>query len=174
MIVGSVSADVYHRIEEYGRKAGGGDVPAKPESDAAITTKPAKGASADAPSKAENAAAATTTKSASEQNTNNSAAGASSPEPARAAPAAPATAKPDHVPARETLRVGARVLAAYWNEKREFEGFWLATVKRIEAGEGSTPRDICRLRAGPRTSPCRIPSSASRASDGAEKLPSET
>ena len=38
-------------------------------------------------------------------------------------------------PARETLRVGARVLAAYWNEKREFEGFWLATVKRIEAGE---------------------------------------
>jgi hypothetical protein len=33
------------------------------------------------------------------------------------------------------LRVGARVLAAYWSEKREFEGFWLATVKRIEAGE---------------------------------------
>jgi hypothetical protein len=33
------------------------------------------------------------------------------------------------------LRVGARVLAAYWNEKREFEGFWLATVKRIEPGE---------------------------------------
>ena len=35
----------------------------------------------------------------------------------------------------ETLRVGARVLAAYWNEKREFEGFWLATVKRIDKGE---------------------------------------
>ena len=33
------------------------------------------------------------------------------------------------------MRVGARVLAAYWNEKREFEGFWLATVKRIEAGK---------------------------------------
>ena len=28
-----------------------------------------------------------------------------------------------------------RVLAAYWNEKREFEGFWLATVRRIEPGE---------------------------------------
>ena len=27
------------------------------------------------------------------------------------------------------------VLAAYWNEKREFEGFWLAIVKRIEPGE---------------------------------------
>ena len=35
----------------------------------------------------------------------------------------------------DALRVGARVLAAYWNEKREFEGFWLATVKRIENGE---------------------------------------
>jgi len=27
------------------------------------------------------------------------------------------------------------VLAAYFNEKREFEGFWLATVKRIDPGE---------------------------------------
>jgi hypothetical protein len=27
------------------------------------------------------------------------------------------------------------VLAAYWNEKREFEGFWVATVKRIDKGE---------------------------------------
>ncbi len=26
------------------------------------------------------------------------------------------------------------MLAAYWNEKREFEGFWLAIVKRIEKG----------------------------------------
>ena len=71
----------------------------------------------------------------SEQTTNAGAASASSPEPARATPAAPASSKPDSGPAREILRVGARVLAAYWNEKREFEGFWLATVKRIEAGE---------------------------------------
>ena len=35
----------------------------------------------------------------------------------------------------EAVRVGARVLAAYWNDKREFEGFWLANVKRIENGE---------------------------------------
>ena len=31
------------------------------------------------------------------------------------------------------MRVGARVLAAYW--EREFEGFWLATVKRIDRDE---------------------------------------
>ena len=112
MIVGSVSAEVYRRIEEHVRK----------------------GASASDPSKPENAAA-TPTKPASEQNTNIGAAGAMSLGPARASLAAPASGKPDSATARETLRVGARVLAAYWNEKREFEGFWVATVKRIEPGE---------------------------------------
>jgi hypothetical protein len=112
MIVGSVSAEVYRRIEEHVRKAAGASNASKPE-----------------------IAVATTTKPVSEQTTNIGAAGASSPEPARATPAAPATAKPDTTAARETLRVGARVLAAYWNEKHEFAGFWLATVKRIEPGE---------------------------------------
>jgi hypothetical protein len=133
MIVGSVSAEVYRRIEEHVRKAGGGDLPAKPEN-AAITTKSAKGASADAPSQPEIAAAAPTTKPASEQNANTGAVSLNSPAPSPASPAASATGKAEHAPARETLRVGARVLAACWNEKREFEGFWLATVKRIEAG----------------------------------------
>jgi hypothetical protein len=108
MIVGSVSAEVYRRIEDYGRKGAAGDAPSQPET---ATTKPA-----------------------SEQNTNTGA-GAISPGPAPASLAASATGKPDSAAARETLRVGARVLAAYWNEKREFEGFWLATVKRIEPGE---------------------------------------
>jgi hypothetical protein len=112
MIVGSVSAEVYRRIQEHARQ----------------------GASASDPSKAEIAAAITTT-SVSEQNMNIIAAGATSPDPARTTPATSTTAKHDTVPARETLRIGARVLAAYWNEKREFEGFWLAIVKRIEPGE---------------------------------------
>jgi hypothetical protein len=112
MIVGSVSAEVYRRIEEHVRKGAGAPDPSKPESGAATTTKPV-----------------------SEQNTNVGPAGPSSPGPSLATPAAPATGKPDTAAARETLRVGARVLAAYWNEKREFEGFWVATVKRIEPGE---------------------------------------
>ncbi len=111
MIVGSVSAEVYRRIEEHVRKAAGGPDPSKPESATSPMTKPA-----------------------SEQSTNISA-GATSPAPAPATPAAPAISKPDSAAARETLRVGARVLAAYWNEKREFEGFWLAIVKRIDHGE---------------------------------------
>ena len=112
MIVGSVSPEVYRRIEEHARKAAGAPDPSTPE-----------------------IAAATTTKPASEQNTNIGAAGAISSGPSRATSAASATDKPDSAAARETLRVGARVLAAYWNEKREFEGFWVATVKRINSGE---------------------------------------
>ena len=112
MIVGSVSSGVYRRIEEYGRK----------------------GASASDPSQPENAAAAVT-KPAPEQSMNIGAAGATSPAPSRASLATPTISKPDGATARETLRIGARVLAAYWNEKREFEGFWLATIKRIETGE---------------------------------------
>ena len=108
MIVGSVSAEVYRRIEEHVRKGAGAPDPSKPDNAAATSTRPV-----------------------SEQNTNN----AISHGPSHATSAAPATDKPDSATARETLRVGARVLAAYWNEKREFEGFWLATVKRIDPGE---------------------------------------
>jgi hypothetical protein len=67
----------------------------------------------------------------SEQTANFSAADPSSPGPARASLATPTISKPDSAIARETLRVGARVLAAY-REKGEFQGFWIAVVKRIE------------------------------------------
>jgi len=103
MIVGSVSAEVYRRIEDHVRKGAGASDPSNSGSAVASAAKPA-----------------------TEQNKN-------------ALPPAPlATAKPDlATPPNpwEGLRVGARVLAAYWNDKREFEGFWLATVKRIENGE---------------------------------------
>ena len=111
LIIGSVSAAVYGQIEEHVRKAAGAPDASKPDN-AAATAKPVL-----------------------EQSTNIGAAGAITAGPSRATSAAPATDKPDSATARETLRVGARVLAAYWNEKREFEGFWLATVKRIDHGE---------------------------------------
>jgi hypothetical protein len=100
LIVGSVSAEVYRRIEEHVRKGAGASDPSKPE-----------------------IASATTTKTLSEQSTNVGAAAAITAGPSRATPAAPAIDKPDSTTAREILRVGARVLAAYWNEKREFDGF---------------------------------------------------
>src|SRR5271165_1281813 len=83
MIVGSVSAEVYRRIEEHVRKAAGGSDPSKAETATAITTKSAKGASADAPSQPEKNVVIAAAKPASEQNTNSEVAGASSPEPAR-------------------------------------------------------------------------------------------
>ena len=104
MIVGSVSAELYRRIEDYVRKGAGTPDPSQPEN------------------------AATITGSAREQIMN-------SPTPTPLA-----ANRPDLVSAPnpwEALRVGARVLAPYWNEKREFDGFWLATVKRIENGEFS-------------------------------------
>jgi hypothetical protein len=109
MIVGSVSAEVYRRIEEHVRKGAGASEPSKLETATATRAKPV-----------------------SEQNTNISVADPISAGSSRASPATPTISKPDSAMARETLRVGARVLAAYWNEKREFEGFWLANVKRIE------------------------------------------
>jgi hypothetical protein len=111
MIVGSVSAEVYRRIEEHVRKAASAADPSKPQT-ATATMKPA-----------------------SEQTTNTGSPAPVSRDASGATPAVPASAKRDNAPARETLRVGARVLAAYWNEKREFEGFWLAIVKRIDRDE---------------------------------------
>ena len=103
MIVGSVSAEVYRRIEEHVRKGAVAPDASKPDDTAAATTK-----------------------SASEQTKN-------APTPAPLATDRSDLASAPN--AWEALRVGARVLAAYWNEKREFEGFWLATVKRIENGK---------------------------------------
>ena len=135
MIVGSVSAEVYRRIEEHVRKGAGASDPAKPETATAITTKSAKGASADAPAQPENAAIADDETRVRTKHEHWRWRGRARRNPLGPPRPRRRAAKPDHAPARETLRVGARVLAAYWNEKREFEGFWLATVKRIEAGE---------------------------------------
>jgi hypothetical protein len=128
MIVGTVSSEVYRRIEEYARKASGGsNMPTNTELAAA---KPVPEQSMN------NVSASVATSSVS------AAVPTTSPDSKPIAAASPPTAstgKPDNTSAApnpwETLRVGARVLAAYWGEKREFEGFWLATVKRIDKGE---------------------------------------
>ncbi|MGO9357322.1 MAG: hypothetical protein ACLP1D_06540 [Xanthobacteraceae bacterium] len=112
MIVGSVSADVYRRIEEHVGKAAGGNLPAKPDAVKPDTTKPVS--------------AGAMAKPTSEQTKY-------IPQPTPLATDRPDIASPPNP--WDALRVGARVLAAYWNEQREFEGFWLATVKRIENGE---------------------------------------
>ena len=105
MIVGSVSSEVYRRIEEHVRKGAGAPDPSQPEI---------------APRRRRNP----------RQNKTRTCAQSRLPS-ATADPTSPSRAT---IPGRP-CGSAARVLAAYWNEKREFEGFWLATVKRIEHGE---------------------------------------
>jgi hypothetical protein len=128
MIVGSVSSEVYKRIEEFA--ANKNSLPS--------ATKES--------SKTEGGA-----KSTIEQNTNTveaSSSRATPPQVAAGKPSGETISGPNATRAGgpeitnatppnpwDTLRIGARVLAAHWNENHEFEGFWLATVKRIEKGE---------------------------------------
>jgi hypothetical protein len=122
MILGSVSAEVYRRIEEHARKGASASDPAKAETAAAIPTKSAKGASADAPSKAE-IVAAITTKSASEQNTNTGVAGAAQPDPA------------SPTDAWDRLQVGSYVVGKYWQSNGEPYGWWLGVIAEIDKND---------------------------------------
>jgi hypothetical protein len=127
MIVGSVSSEVYKRIEEFAAKislAPAMKESSKTEGGAKSTTEQTKNileTSTSRPTPPQVAAG----KPSNETISDPSVTRVGGPEATNAAPPNP----------WETLKVGARVLAAYWNEDHEFEGFWLATVKRIEKGE---------------------------------------
>jgi hypothetical protein len=150
MIVGSVSSEVYRRIEDYVRKGAGADVTARAESIAAAGAKPlseqntniSTGVNASIPASANAAAAspdAKTTVGAASSGPATASAPAADSKPVSAAPpvAAATGQSADGTPPNpwDTLRIGSSVLAAYWNERGKFEGFWLATVNRIDKGE---------------------------------------
>lgn len=130
MIVGSVTPEVYRRIEEHARQAAS----AHPAS----TSKPEASVSSGATASGEVKASQSAANAAS---TSVAAAASPAADPKPAAPPAPVAAQavpiapPSPTAPWDSLRVGGTVLAAYWNDAREFEGFWLATVKRIEKGE---------------------------------------
>jgi hypothetical protein len=105
MIVGAVEPEVYRRIEEHVSKQLAGT--------GAPKSAGASSAEAGAP-----AAAAGKT-------------GAD----AAAASGNPGPVAPNPTQSWQSLRVGDSVLAAYWNEKREPEGWWVATVARIDGNE---------------------------------------
>jgi hypothetical protein len=105
MIVGAVEPEVYRRIEEHVSKH-----PAD-----AVAPKSAGASSTEASAPA-----------ASAGKTRADAASASG----NIGPVAP-----NPTQSWQSLRVGDSVLAAYWNEKREPEGWWVATVARIDGNE---------------------------------------
>jgi hypothetical protein len=130
MIIGSVTPEVYLRIEEYARKATGADQTSasKPE----VNTLGSANASADI--KVSQAAA-----DAAPVPVASSAPAATEAKPA--APAAPVASQagpvepPSPTAPWESLHVGGTVLAAYWNTKKELEGFWPAIIARADKNE---------------------------------------
>jgi hypothetical protein len=123
MIIGSVTPEVYKRIEDYAAKASAAPV-SKAMNDEAAGAKPL-----------------------SEQNANigdNGAATTSTAKAARTAPdgkteattaASPGNTKPEPVPARDpwdAVRIGAYVIGKYWNEEGEANGWWLGIITDID------------------------------------------
>jgi hypothetical protein len=104
MIVGSVTPEVYQRIEEYAAKA-------TPAPVATVESEESEGA-----------------ETALEQNKNKTAAGAAG------SPAAPNSNVSPNISTQawKNLKPGDHVLAAYFNLEKEAEGWWPAVVARVE------------------------------------------
>jgi len=127
LIVGSVSLEVYQRIEDHVRKASGAS--ASP-----VTSNETKG-----------------DKPTSEQNTNTGEKRIESPSTAKAPPtapdgkvvatksaASPSSAKPDPAPPRDAwdaLHVGSHVLGKYWDANREPIGWWIGVITAINGND---------------------------------------
>ena len=142
LIVGSVSSEVYRRIEEHVRKEAGAPDPSRPE-----------------------IAAAATTKATTEQNTNIGAAGATPLDPLMQPRlrrrSTSRTARPLERPCASARGssppIGTRSASSRASGSPPSSGSTPASSR----WSGSTARNIRRSRAGPRTSPFRIPSFAS-------------
>jgi hypothetical protein len=143
IIVGSVTTEVYRRIDEYARKAAGTDAASKP----ANTEAAAKPASEQTKNMSVTATAATSSVPAT------ATLATDSKPPSAANPAAAATSKPENVTAAppspwDTLRVGSYVIAKYPDESF---GWWPAIITAIDK------RDfIIRWPDEPRTIPSKV------------------
>jgi hypothetical protein len=115
MIIGSVEPDVFRRIEDCARKV----------------------ATADPGAKLGKAEAAASPSSVAKPIETGSGHGA--PEAKAAAAPAPAAAAPPQNPSPthpwDALRVGATVLAAYWDANNEIDGWWPAIITRADKDE---------------------------------------
>jgi hypothetical protein len=130
MIIGSVTPEIYRRIEDYALK----EIAANPGSVSKPEENALGGAKASVEIKVSQAAAdAASASPASSAPTNNGPKSAALPAPI-ASPADPVE-PPSPTAPWESLRVGGTVLAAYWNKKNELEGFWPAVIARADKNE---------------------------------------
>jgi hypothetical protein len=109
MIVGSVTPEVYKRIEDYLAKA---------------SPAPAAASANEEPPRA---------KSSSEQNTNISGKGIAASSTAKAEPTAPDKATPPD--AWAALRIGSHVAAKHWYSDGQANGWWIAVITAIEGND---------------------------------------
>ena len=109
MIVGSVTPEVYKRIEDYLAKA------------------------SPAPAAASASVEAARAKVSSEQNRNTSEKGIAAPSTLNAPPTAPD--KPTAPDAWAALRVGSHVAAKHWYSDGQANGWWIAVITAIEGND---------------------------------------
>ena len=144
MIVGSVSAEVYRRIEEYARKASGAEATQKPEPTVAVI-----------PSSEQNMNISTADTAASTSKPKNAAPTSTAIKPVTASSAASPPGKPEKLAAApepwDALRVGSRVVAKYWENDGSPYGWWIAEITGIEKSDF-----IIRWPDEPKTPPFKI------------------
>ncbi len=128
MILGLVTPEVYRRIEEHARQTAGpvsstrlghGATAGENAHGGATLAPVGAGASPQSEAAGEPAGAQTTL----------------SGFPAPVAAAAVQSGPPNPTAPWGSLRVGATVLAAYWDENNEIEGWWPAIITRVDANE---------------------------------------
>jgi hypothetical protein len=130
MIVGSVAPAVYRRIEDYVRKAA--------DAQPAAASKPDADASSDAKASINEKPVSGSPGAAASVGPKPTPASADAKSGGPTAPAAPQGGLVEPLSPTapwDALRVGGTVLAAYWNEEKEIEGFWPAVITRADKNE---------------------------------------
>jgi hypothetical protein len=146
MIVGSVSTEVYRRIEEYARKGAVAAATADSESIGAAGAKPASEQTTNTTGAL---VTATTSAPATAQATAPDGKPASAVNPVAASTGKPETAAPPNP--WDALRVGSHVVAKYWEKDGSANGWWLAIVTGIDKNDF-----IIRWPDEPKTPPLKI------------------
>jgi hypothetical protein len=148
MIVGSVSKEVYRRIEEYARKGAVADASAKEESIGASGAKPVSeqttnttGTLVTATNSAPATAQATAPDGKPASATNSTASPPGKPENISTVPPNP----------WDALRIGSHVVAKYWEKDGSANGWWIAVITGVEKNDF-----IIRWPDEPKTPPLKI------------------
>jgi hypothetical protein len=166
MIVGSVSSEVYRRIENYVARVAGAEASPKPTSSEAAATRPASEQNMNQIPAAHAAATSDAVATSPDAKSSSSAsflASAKNPptspegEPQSLVnPAAASSSKPENTSAAppdpwDALRVGSHVVGKYWQKDGTAYGWWIGVITGIDKNDF-----IIRWPDEPKTPPLKI------------------